>query len=198
VVFEERRELRGEPVRVEEILQPDRAPGDLVLVRGADAASRGADLRIAHCAFARLVERDVTGEHQRAGGGDLEPRAHRYGRALELADFLQQRGRREHDAVADVDRDARTQDPGRYEPQDGLLPVDDKGVPRVVPALEPDDALRVLGEPIDDLAFAFIAPLGTDDDDVLAHASLPGSVTYVTPIPRLPAGSRWRVAADRA
>ena len=77
VEFEERRELRGEPVRVEEILQPDRAPGDLVLVRGTDAASGGADLRIAHRAFARLVERDVIGEHQRTGGRDLEPRTHR-------------------------------------------------------------------------------------------------------------------------
>ena len=64
--------------------------------------------------------------------------------------------------------------PGRYEPQHGLLAVDDERVPGVVPALEPHDALRVLGQPIDDLAFAFIAPLGTDDDDVLAHAWLPG------------------------
>ena len=63
--------------------------------------------------------------------------------------------------------------PGRNEPQHGLAPADDERVARVVAALEPDDALRVLGQPVDDLALTFIAPLGADDDDVLAHGSLP-------------------------
>jgi hypothetical protein len=29
--------------------------------------------------------------------------------------------------------------------------------------------LRMIGEPVDDLAFTFIAPLGADDNDVLCH-----------------------------
>ena len=91
VIFEQRRELCREPVRVEEVLQPDRAAGDLVLVRGPDAAAGGADLRIAHRAFARLVERDVAREDQRTRGRDLETRPDADARALELADFLQQR-----------------------------------------------------------------------------------------------------------
>src|SRR5215472_5632688 len=40
---------------------------------------------------------------------------------------------------------------------------------RVVAALKPDHPLRVLGQPVDDLALTFIAPLRADDDDVLAH-----------------------------
>ncbi|GBD47193.1 hypothetical protein METY_0406 [Methylopila sp. Yamaguchi] len=37
---------------------------------------------------------------------------------------------------------------------------------RVVAALEADDDVRLLREPIDDLALAFVAPLGADHDDV--------------------------------
>ena len=51
-----------------------------------------------------------------------------------------------------------------------LRAADDERVPGVVAALEAHDALRVLGQPVDDLALAFVAPLGADDDDVLAHA----------------------------
>ena len=47
--------------------------------------------------------------------------------------------------------------------------ADDQRMAGVVAALEAHDALRALGQPVDDLAFAFIAPLGADDDDVLAH-----------------------------
>src|SRR4029077_6032806 len=65
------------------------------------------------------------------------------------------------------------QNAGRYEAQHRLLAADDERVTRVVPALEPHDAIGVLGEPVDDLAFAFIAPLGADDDDVLAHSGGP-------------------------
>ena len=36
-------------------------------------------------------------------------------------------------------------------------------------ALEPDDAVDVLGQPVDDLAFSLVAPLGADDDNVLCH-----------------------------
>ena len=81
-----------------------------------------------------------------------------------------QRGRRQHDAVADVDAHLRPQNARRNQPQDGLPVADDQRVAGVVAALEAHDALRVLGQPVDDLAFAFVAPLGADDDDVLAHA----------------------------
>ena len=46
--------------------------------------------------------------------------------------------------------------------------------PGVVAALEAHDARRVVGEPVDDLALALVAPLGADDDDVLAHSFIAG------------------------
>ena len=67
------------------------------------------------------------------------------------------------------DRHVLAQDAGGNQPQHGLAAADDERVAGVVPALEAHDALRALGQPVDDLALAFVAPLGADDDDVLAH-----------------------------
>jgi hypothetical protein len=49
--------------------------------------------------------------------------------------------------------------------QDGLLAPDDQRVAGIVAALETDDGSDFLGEQIDDLALAFIAPLGAENDD---------------------------------
>jgi hypothetical protein len=38
-----------------------------------------------------------------------------------------------------------------------------------VTALEAHHALRVIGQPIDDFAFAFIAPLGTNNYYIFCH-----------------------------
>ena len=108
--LEQRLELGGEAVGIEEVRQPDRAARDLVFVRGTDAAARRADLRLAHRALARLVERNVARQHERARGRDLEPRPHLDAGGLELADLLQERRGRKHDAVADVDGHAGMQD----------------------------------------------------------------------------------------
>jgi hypothetical protein len=41
--------------------------------------------------------------------------------------------------------------------------------------LKTDHALRVLRQPVDDLALAFVTPLGANDDNVLPHvAPMPG------------------------
>jgi hypothetical protein len=42
------------------------------------------------------------------------------------------------------------------------LLADDQGMAGIVATLEADDGIGAAGEPIDDLAFAFIAPLGAD------------------------------------
>ena len=108
-------------------------------------------------------------QHERARGRDLEARAHFDARGLELTDLLQQRARRQHDAVADVDADVRTQHARGNEAQHRLAPADDERVAGVVAAVIAHDARRALGEPVDDLALALVAPLRADDDNVLAH-----------------------------
>ncbi len=109
--------------------------------------------------------------------------------ASQLVDLLQQRGRRQHDAIADVARTLGRRMPDGIEAQDRLLAVDDERVAGIVTALKAHDAVRVVCQPVDDLAFAFIAPLRADDDYVLAMCS---SLLGAIDLPRL---SR---ATDRA
>jgi len=49
--------------------------------------------------------------------------------------------------------------------EDGLLTVDDHRVPGIVTALEAHHRVDAVGEHVDHLALALIAPLGADDDD---------------------------------
>jgi hypothetical protein len=89
-----------------------------------------------------------------------------------LASPVDQRFRRKHHAVADVAGDALPEDARGNEVQDGLLAADHQGVAGVVTALETHHALGVVGEPVDHLALALVAPLGADDYDVLAHLAV--------------------------
>jgi hypothetical protein len=59
--------------------------------------------------------------------------------------------------------------------QHGLAPADDERVPGVVATLEANHALRMIGQPVDHLALAFVTPLGADYDDVFCHALPAGS-----------------------
>ena len=59
---------------------------------------------------------------------------------------------------------ARMQDAGRNQRQHRLDAVDDERVAGVVPALEARDRADAFGQQVDDLALAFVAPLGADDD----------------------------------
>jgi hypothetical protein len=52
--------------------------------------------------------------------------------------------------------------------QSGFHTVDDQGMASVVAALKTHHAGGGFGQPIDQLSFAFVTPLGADDDDVTA------------------------------
>ncbi len=56
--------------------------------------------------------------------------------------------------------------------EDGLLVVDDYRVSGVVPALEADHNVGILGEDIDELTFTFITPLHSYDGHCW-HGSFP-------------------------
>jgi hypothetical protein len=53
----------------------------------------------------------------------------------------------------------------------------------VVAALEANDDIRLLRQPVDDLALSLVAPLGTDDDNVGHFAGIPykGEARLSTP-----------------
>jgi hypothetical protein len=177
VIIEDLGQLLGEALGTHQVLHAQAAARHLVLVGRADATAGGADLVGALGRFARDVQRLVMRHDERAGFRNLDARFGVNTGGLELVEFLDQRIGREDDAVADVAGDAVAQDARGHEVQHGLLAADDQRVAGVVAALETHHAPGVVGQPIDDLAFALVAPLGADDNDVASgavrHVSLP-------------------------
>ena len=80
-------------------------------------------------------------------------------------DLRQQRIGIDHDAIAD-DAELASHQPARQQAQLVCLVADHQRMPGVMPALEPDDDIRPAGQPIHDLALAFVAPLGADHGDI--------------------------------
>ena len=95
--------------------------------------------------------------------GDLEiVRRHRDALAADLLDLVDEVIRIEDHAVADDRQLARADDAGRQEGELEHLAVDHQRVAGVVAALEADDDVGADRQPVDDLALAFVAPLGAD------------------------------------
>ena len=115
--------------------------------------------------LARTIERDVRGQDQRAVGADAQPFVDGHALLHERVRLAKQRVERQHDAVADQAlhaADAGCPDGNQREHR--LHAVDYERMAGVVPALESRHRADALGEQVDDLALAFVAPLGADDD----------------------------------
>ena len=115
----------------------------------------------------RQDQRGVLGDHQRLGGDLHALLAH--GRDL----FHQVPGV-QHDTIADHRQLAATHHARGQRVQLVDLAVDHKGVAGVVPPLESDDHIGALRQPVDDLAFSFVTPLGSDNNDI-GHGTSSGS-----------------------
>src|SRR6185369_3731829 len=63
---------------------------------------------------------------------------------------------------------------------------DHERMARVVAALEAHHRRRVVGQPVDDLALALVAPLGADDDYVTRHFP-----SFISSLRSHPNSSRW-------
>ena len=83
----------------------------------------------------------------------------------ECLHLVEQHARIDHHAVADHGGAARGEDPRREQVQGVLLAVHHDRVAGVVAALVADHVVDGLTELVGRLAFAFVAPLGTDDHD---------------------------------
>ena len=162
--LQRRPDLRAQDLLVEQVLDADAEPQRLVGVAGADAAPRGADRELAQLHLARRVEQHVVGHDQVGVGGDPQV-ADVDAAALQPVDLAEQDARVEDDAVADHADLVRVEDPGGDQVELELLAVADDRVAGVVAALEAHDRVRALGEQVDDLALALVAPLGADYDD---------------------------------
>jgi hypothetical protein len=109
----------------------------------------------------------VIAEDERTTRADAKTVAHLDAAGLERAYLGQQVMRVQHDAIADEARDAFAHDARRHQVELVLGLADNQRVSRIVATLKAHHTLGVIGKPVDDLALAFVAPLGTDDHDIL-------------------------------
>ena len=150
-----------------------RKPGArrFVAVGRADAALGGADLVLAFERLALRVQLAVIGKHQVRGFAEEQV-------AVDLDPELAQ------PSISSTRLTGSTTTPlpmthilflrrmpGRDQVQDVFLPFDEDRVPGVVAALRAHDDVRLLGQHVDDFAFAFIAPLGADQNRI-GHNSI--------------------------
>ena len=99
-------------------------------------------------------------------------RSHEIAAGLERVDLANSVGQVDHDAVADHRDDVVVEDAARHELQGVALAADDDRVAGVVAALVAHDVAVLLGQQVDDLGLALVAPLGADDD---GDGHVPGS-----------------------
>ena len=155
--------LLAEAPRVEHVAGTDADAAGLVGVRRADAFERGADLVVAAQRLGDGVVGLVPWEDEVGAAGHPEAVA---GDATggERVDLGEQRRQVDDDAVGDDRDDVVVEDAARRELQGVSLATGHDGVPGIVPSLVAHDVAVLLGEQIDDLGLALVAPLGPDDD----------------------------------
>jgi arylformamidase len=160
--------MRAEPVhlsvniiKMRQIADPDRATADLILIGRADPAPRGADLELARI-LAKAIEIAVKGQDERAGFGDVQIlRVDINALRLQFGDLIAEMPGIKHNAVAD-DRKGPAHDARREERKLIGFIANHKRMPGIMSALKAHNHVCTAGEPVDDLALAFIAPLGTN------------------------------------
>ena len=138
----------------------------LVAVGRADAALGRADFRVALPHLALFIERAVIRQDEVRAVADQQVPADLDPDLAQTVDLADERDRIDDDAVADHANFPRPQNAGRDQVQNIFLAAVDDGVSGVVAALAADDDIRLLGQDVDDFAFAFIAPLGADQNRV--------------------------------
>lgn len=157
-------ELGAEESGLIQIDDADAGPQSFVAVAGANASPGGADFNEPFFALAQAVINAVVRKDEVRAFADPETVLNRDIFGLEHAYLLDQSFRVHDDAAGDYALDFFVEDTRRDEMKNKFTAFFDDRVAGVVPALIPDNNVRTLGEDIDDLAFAFIAPLSAYDN----------------------------------
>ena len=160
-------DLGLQALQIGEVHDAHGAPADLVLVGRADAALGRADLAGAGGRLAQCVELAVERQDQCRVLGDAQVLAgDRDPERLDARDLVNQGPRIDHDAVADHRELSLAHDTGRQQRELIGRAVDHQRMAGVMAPLEAHHHVGALGQPIDDLALALVAPLGADDHDI--------------------------------
>src|SRR5437899_7981662 len=88
-------------------------------------------------------------------------------------DFFKKCDEIENYTVSDYAAASRTQHATRDQLQDKFFAVDDDCVPGIVASGVASHDGKILRQNIDDLAFAFVTPLGADDDRSSSFSQMP-------------------------
>ncbi len=152
-----------ERFELEHLAGADPDPPRLVGVGRPDALQRRADLVVAAHGLGDRVVGLVPREDQ-VGAARHPQIATRDAPRLEHVDLVEQGRQIDDHTVGDHRYDVLVQHTARHELEGVTLVADDDGVPGVVPALVAHDVRVLLGEQVDDLRLALVAPLGADDD----------------------------------
>ena len=154
-------DLAAQDALVKQVLHADPDARGLVHVGRPDAAARGADGQLAQADLALGVHLHVVRHDQVRGARDAQV-AGVNAALLQLVEFLHQHEGIHHHAVADDAERVGVEDAAGDEVQRVRLVAGHDGVARVVAALVARDHVAALGEQVNDLALALIAPLGAD------------------------------------
>ena len=85
---------------------------------------------------------------------------------LQLIHFVNEHARIDHYAIADQTRFPGVEDPRGDEMKDEFPVIDHQRVTGVVAALETHHTVSLFREKVNNLAFSFISPLGSDNNNV--------------------------------
>ena len=174
VMGEQAIDLGRQRVEAGEVHHTHGAAANLVFIGRPDAAAGGADLgaRIRSGVLAETIQFAVQRQDERGVLGNLQHIRRDFDTLrLELGRFGDEGMRIENHPVAD-DRQLAAHDAGRQQRQLVDLAIDHQRMTGVVTALEAYHHVGALRQPVDDLAFSFVAPLRADDHHI-GHAKFP-------------------------
>ncbi len=104
---------------------------------------------------------------------DEEAAIHLHAVVTQSGDFFEKCDGIEDYTVADYAAASGAQHATRDQLQDKFFAVDDDCVPGIVASGVASHDGKIFGEDIDDLAFAFVTPLGADDDRSSSFSQMP-------------------------
>ena len=154
-----------ETVGVEQIDHANPAPRHFVFIGWSDSARRGADRRGSARRLRRFIHFAVIRENQMRAITEKQASARFDSRFSKVFHFDQQGRGVHHGSRADDRLLARPQDSAGDQLQDVFMIIKNNGVAGVMSARVAGRIVERLGQVVDDLALAFIAPLRSHHDN---------------------------------
>ena len=167
VVGEQPVDLAAQRRKIGEIHEADCTAAHFIFVGGPNSPLRGADAGRSIVRLAQGLELPMQRQDQdRVFGNAQTFGRHHDALLLELGNLVDQGLRIDHHAVADDRKLALSNNSGRQQRKFVSRAVDDQSVAGIMATLETDNDIGLFRQPVDDLAFAFVAPLGSDNHDI--------------------------------